>query len=152
MVVIAPDVQPGDIRVAFTHGVTSYVIEGEAIPFLGTCLAEVIVNSAKGMNCLAPTAATVLVNRIQATTRRNAGTILSRRTVPHPEGQPLTTREASIMHMLASGSSISEVATQLCLSKYTIRNNMSHIFAKLGVHRQPEAVLAWIRHRQHGGR
>ena len=58
--------------------------------------------------------------------------------------QPLTPRERDIMTLLASGFSIREIAEDLAIGGKTVRNYLSNIYRKLGVHRQAEALIRWL--------
>jgi PAS domain S-box-containing protein len=59
------------------------------------------------------------------------------RPLPH-----LTQRQHEILELLAAGQSTAEMATQLTLSKETIRNHLRNIFRELQVHTRPEAIAA----------
>jgi DNA-binding NarL/FixJ family response regulator len=144
VVAIAPDLRHGDVCLALTHGVTSYLVESEPTPFLGSCLAEVIARTAAGMSCLTPAAATVLLDRARSVPRRPAAVTHTGTTAPDHGIEALTARETQILRAIADGSSVTEAAERLSLSRQTVRNNLSRIYAKLRVRRQPEAVLAWL--------
>jgi PAS domain S-box-containing protein len=59
------------------------------------------------------------------------------RPLPH-----LTNRQQEILELLAAGHSTAEMATQLTLSKETVRNHLRSIFRELQVHTRPEAIAA----------
>jgi DNA-binding NarL/FixJ family response regulator len=48
------------------------------------------------------------------------------------------------MTLLASGFSIREIAEDLAIGGKTVRNYLSNIYRKLGVHRQAEALIRWL--------
>ena len=52
----------------------------------------------------------------------------------------LTSRELDILGRLAAGQSGATIADDLHISRLTARNHIQHIFAKLEVHSQSEAV------------
>ncbi len=63
---------------------------------------------------------------------------------------PLSSREMSILHLIARGASNKEIARELSISRQTVKNHMSSILRKLAVNdRTQAAVLAlrrgWIR-------
>ncbi len=58
---------------------------------------------------------------------------------PFPE---LTDRERELLELLAQGRSNAAIARVLFLSLKTVRNRVSTIFAKLGVHDRPAAIIA----------
>ncbi|MEP6891357.1 MAG: LuxR C-terminal-related transcriptional regulator, partial [Nitrospirota bacterium] len=53
---------------------------------------------------------------------------------------PLTSRERDVLAAARSGASISAIATHLALSEGTVRNHLSTIIQKLGVHNRVEAA------------
>ena len=53
---------------------------------------------------------------------------------------PLTSRERDVLAAAQSGTSIAAIAAQLVLSEGTIRNHLSTIIQKLGVHNRAEAA------------
>ncbi|MFZ0545353.1 MAG: response regulator transcription factor [Candidatus Promineifilaceae bacterium] len=53
---------------------------------------------------------------------------------------PLTEREAEILHLIAAGLSNKEIAAQLSLSTNTVKMYASQLYQKLGVGRRTEAV------------
>ncbi|KLI76303.1 MULTISPECIES: response regulator transcription factor [Lacticaseibacillus] len=56
------------------------------------------------------------------------------------ESDPLTDRELAVLAEVASGLSSKQIAASLFLSEGTVRNYLSAIFSKLGVHNRIEAV------------
>jgi DNA-binding NarL/FixJ family response regulator len=69
---------------------------------------------------------------------------------PNEMFAPLSTREMSILHLIARGASNKEIARELSISRQTVKNHMSSILRKLAVNdRTQAAVLAlrrgWIR-------
>jgi DNA-binding NarL/FixJ family response regulator len=146
VIVVAPDIQWDDLGLALGHGAANYVIEGETPPGMGSCLAEMIVNTAAGMSLLAPRAATMLVKSWVA--HREPRESARTDTVP----VSLTNREMEVMRLIADGYSPPEIAELMSLNPRTVRNHLSRIYAKLHVNRQSEALLAWLglplRHRE----
>ncbi len=53
---------------------------------------------------------------------------------------PLTSRERDVLAVARSGASISAIAARLALSEGTVRNHLSTIIQKLGVHNRGEAA------------
>jgi DNA-binding CsgD family transcriptional regulator len=52
-----------------------------------------------------------------------------------------------ILQHIAQGQSNSDIAEQLSLSKATIQNYVSNIYAKLGIETRAEAMLYAMRHK-----
>ncbi len=72
---------------------------------------------------------------------------------PAPDAEPiggaptLTPREWEILQHLAQGQSNSDIADQLSLSKATVQNYVSNIYAKLGIETRAEAMLYAMRNK-----
>lgn len=67
---------------------------------------------------------------------------------------PLTDRELQVIQLLGEGCSNKETAAVLNISDQTVKNHISHIFAKLGVNDRTSAVLmaisnGWIKNTDH---
>ena len=61
--------------------------------------------------------------------------LVALRPLPH-----LTQRQQEILELLAAGRSTAEMATQLTLSRETVRNHLRSVFRELQVHTRPEAI------------
>ena len=68
---------------------------------------------------------------------------------PGPSGPPpdgLTTREAEVLALLASGLSNAEIAQRLYLSHATVKTHINRIFAKTGARDRAQAVRYAYQH------
>ena len=80
-------------------------------------------------------------------TQRRGGTVVAD---PSPELEyntqsPLTGRELEILKLIALGKTNKETAVELQISQQTVKNHISHIFAKLEVNDRTSAVLIAMR-------
>ncbi len=57
----------------------------------------------------------------------------------------LTRRELEVLKLVAKGRSTAEVAERLCISRFTVRNHVRNIFAKLSVHSRTGALSLALR-------
>jgi len=64
---------------------------------------------------------------------------------PQARRPPLTRREREVLEHLAAGQSTEAIAEGLCVSPRTVRNHVTNILDKLGVHSRLEAVTFAIR-------
>ena len=60
-------------------------------------------------------------------------------------GEPLTSREAGVLNLLAKGRSNQQIAQELNIAEATVRTHVSHILDKLGVSNRVEAALHALR-------
>ena len=67
---------------------------------------------------------------------------------PDPASWFLTRREVEVAELVADGRTNAEIARDLGLSLYTVKNHVSHILAKLGAQSRTEAAAALFRSRQ----
>lgn len=56
-------------------------------------------------------------------------------------GVPLTPRERSLLGLLTEGCTNRQMADRLHLSEKTVRNQLSTLFAKLGIGRRSQAAV-----------
>jgi DNA-binding response OmpR family regulator len=82
-----------------------------------------------------------LVARVRSLARRlpSAGPGAAAREQPE---HALTARELEVLALAAEGLAQKQVAQKLSISRKTVGTHMSHIFEKLGVHSQGQAVAA----------
>ncbi len=58
----------------------------------------------------------------------------------------MTPREHDVLSLLCQGLDDAEIASELGLSRYTVRNQVAGIYSKIGVHRR-SSVIVWARER-----
>lgn len=58
----------------------------------------------------------------------------------------LSRRETEILHLVAEGQSNKEIAAVLGISDQTVKNNITSLLRKLGVHDRTQAVIHALRH------
>ncbi|WP_138733417.1 response regulator [Modestobacter excelsi] len=79
-----------------------------------------------------------------AVTRRLLAAYAARR-VPDPAllrlADPLTEREADVLHALADGLSTGQIASSLRVAPETVKTHVKRILTKLGVHDRTQAVV-----------
>ena len=105
-----------------------YVLKDEALDSLVTAIRAV----AAGESWLS--------QRIAAQLARKAIT-----PPPPDRAATLTDREREVLRQLALGFSNDDIAERLFISKRTVQNHVSNVYAKLGLESRAEAVLFAIR-------
>ncbi len=63
------------------------------------------------------------------------------KTCPLPEGERLTRRQQKVLSLLGEGLSNREIAERLGIGEKTVRNHVSTLFDKLGVHSRARAIV-----------
>jgi DNA-binding NarL/FixJ family response regulator len=56
----------------------------------------------------------------------------------------LTAREREVLNLLARGLSNREIAEELVITNKTVKNHLSRIYEKIGVHSRAEAIALWL--------
>ena len=56
----------------------------------------------------------------------------------------LTAREREVLNLLARGMSNAGIAEELVITNKTVKNHLSRIYEKIGVHSRAEAIALWL--------
>ncbi|MFP4321320.1 MAG: response regulator [Anaerolineales bacterium] len=126
-IVLTSFVEEDMVQTALAAGATGYLLKDAG----AQDLYNAIQRAYGGQTMLAPEATQVLV---QATTR------------PPKLGHDLTAREIEILQHLVHGLSNSEIGEKLFISRSTVKNHISSIFAKLQTDSRTEAAALAIQH------
>ena len=94
-------------------------------------IADAVLACARGENVVPPDVAAGLVSEIRL--RRQSDT------------PALTPREQEILHLIAAGKSLPEIATELYLGLTTVKTHAQHLYDKLGVSDRAAAVAVAMR-------
>jgi DNA-binding NarL/FixJ family response regulator len=119
-----------DVLEALLAGATGYLVKGTE----PGALVAGIRAAAAGDALLSPGLAMKLLGRVQA-----AAPVAAR------DGALLSDREVDVLRLLASGKANVDIARELFLSPYTVRNHISSILAKLQIANRTEAAAYAIR-------
>ena len=119
-----------DVLEALLAGATGYLVKGTE----PGALVAGIRAAAAGDALLSPGLATTLLGRVQA-----AAPVATR------DGAMLSERELDVLRLLAAGKANVDIARELFLSPYTVRNHISSILAKLQIANRTEAAAYAIR-------
>jgi two-component system response regulator DegU len=114
------------------NGATGYVLKDEALE----SLTNAVRAAARGQSWLSPTVASQVVRRAVDQTPAQP------KSAP---GEDLTPREFQVLQLLAKGLDNAAIAKQLTVTKRTVQNHISNMYAKLGVSSRTEAMLYAIR-------
>lgn len=112
LVVVCPDVRPGELRVALAAGVRGVVREDELASALGPCVEAV----------------------------RTGQVCVPRREARQVEPAALSPREKQVLGLVVLGCMNGQIAERLFLAESTVKSHLSSAFGKLGVSSRNEAV------------
>ena len=119
-----------DVLEALLAGATGYLVKGTA----PAALVAGIRAAAAGDALLSPGLAPKLLGRMQAVAP-----------VAARSGALLSERELEVLRLLAAGKANADIARELFLSPYTVRNHISSILSKLQIANRTEAAAYAIR-------
>ena len=143
--------EPAVVSQALRTGATGYLVHGS---FQSSELAVAIRDTAVGRARLSPSAAAVLLARLDGT-GADGPSHGERAGTGRPAGEPvldagvlrrsrLSRREVEIARLLVRGMSNGEVAGTLFIEEKTVKNHINRLFAKLSVATRPAAIAALL--------
>jgi two-component system nitrate/nitrite response regulator NarL len=94
-------------------------------------IADAVLACARGENVVPPDVAAGLVSEIRLRKQTDA--------------PALTPREQEILHMIAAGKSLPQIAKELYLGLTTVKTHVQHLYEKLGVSDRAAAVASAMR-------
>lgn len=103
-------------------------------------LADAVRSASRGDSPLQPSVARKLLRRL----RENPGE-LERRNAPVSTADLFTGRELDVVRLLGTGRTNREIAEKLSLTEGTVKNYISAILAKTGLHDRTQAALFSVR-------
>lgn len=108
-------------------GANGYILKDSAAPNLLAAIRDVC----KGGSYLSPRMLSQLVDDFRGRVKGGA---------PQPRFATLTVRERQVLKMLAEGSSVKEIATDLTLSTKTVEAHKFNLMHKLDIHNKAQLV------------
>ncbi|ANS67628.1 putative two-component system response regulator [Streptomyces lincolnensis] len=146
------------VREALRRGADGYLVHGE---FTADQLVTAVRDVRQGRPHFTPTAAGTLLAQLRATLPEpfrpqmnpldSPGSFSKTPSRLQPsmgqssrEGFRLSTREAEIMDLIASGMSNQQIAAMCFISQKTVKNHINRIFAKLHSASRSEATAKWL--------
>jgi DNA-binding NarL/FixJ family response regulator len=79
------------------------------------------------------------------TKRVSSDNHLAKQTRPSPDSLELTTREKDVLRLLVGGADNAAIGLELSISRHTVKQHVTNIFEKLGVHSRVEAAVFAVR-------
>jgi DNA-binding NarL/FixJ family response regulator len=134
VLVLAGDTDSGAVAVALSAGATGYLICGE---FAAEELISAVVAAAEGWSHLSPSA----VRAVAGFFRMDSRPIPTQRS---RTSNGLSYREVQVMEHIVRGLDNAKIAGLLCISEKTVKNHISHIYAKLRTTTRAESIARWL--------
>ncbi|WP_438752931.1 response regulator [Pararhizobium sp. O133] len=117
-----------DVMGALSKGAKAYVLKGVG----SRALADIVRSVAAGETYVSPTLSARLLSDMSSSATASPQ--------PNPLAD-LTSREQEVLNLVAEGLSNKRIALRLGVHEKTIKQHMTHIFAKLGTSNRTEAAM-----------
>ncbi|CAN7700632.1 response regulator transcription factor [Rhizobium sp. LjRoot98] len=117
-----------DVMSALSKGAKAYVLKGVG----SRILADIVRSVDAGDTYVSPSLSARLLSDM------SSSEALAKRGNPIDN---LTTREQEVLNLVAEGLSNKRIALRLSVHEKTIKQHMTHIFAKLGISNRTEAAM-----------
>jgi two-component system nitrate/nitrite response regulator NarL len=117
-----------DVMNALGKGAKAYVLKGVG----SRALADVVRSVAAGETYVSPTLSARLLSDMSS--------VAQAAPQPNPIAE-LTNREYEVLNLVAEGLSNKRIAMRLGVHEKTVKQHMTHIFAKLGASNRTEAAM-----------
>ena len=145
------------VKEALRRGANGYLVHGE---FTAAQLVDAVRDIKDGKPHFTPTAANALLTQLRTANDSHQHTDYG--TPPPSNGKPLSqvqpsvgqsssrarfqlsTREAEIMDLIASGMTNHQIAAACFISEKTVKNHINRIFAKLHSTTRAQAAAKWL--------
>ena len=106
-------------------------------------LADAVRAASRGEAPLQPSVARKIIGRLRSGALSGSPPLAE----VMPTGESLSERELAILRLLGQGASNRRIAESLALTEGTVKNYISTILAKTGLHDRTQAALFAVRHR-----
>lgn len=125
-----------DVRVieALAAGAHGYLVKGDPVPVMQERLAAVL----RGEPVVSPVIARRVLKEFLEASARSSADVPSR--LVDGDSSHLTQREHDVLHQIATGRTVAEVARLLDVSTNTVKTHLKSIYVKLGVRTRVRAV------------
>ncbi|CAL9527173.1 Transcriptional regulatory protein DegU [Streptomyces sp. enrichment culture] len=129
------------IRETLLLGAGGYLVHGE---FTADDLVRAVRDVRDGRAHFTPTAAGALLAELRASSQPQRTVAQSPERLHNSVLFGLSSREAEIMDLIASGMSNQQIAAACFISEKTVKNHINRIFAKLHSTTRSEAIARWL--------
>lgn len=134
VVMISATDQDRDIYEAIQAGVSGYVVKDDK----PEAMIQAVQSAAEGKGYLPPLIAKRVLQGV-------AGSMNGYKDSKAKTSTPLTSREISVLRLMAEGRRHKEIARDLCISERTVGNHVNSIYNKLGIYDRAQAIVYAIK-------
>jgi DNA-binding NarL/FixJ family response regulator len=134
IVMISASDDDREIYESIQAGVNGYVVKDDK----PDAMLQAIENASEGKAYLPPLIAKRVLEGVAGVMNGERGSV--------NRGQmPLSSREVSVLRLVAEGKRHKEIARELCISERTVGNHVGSIYNKLGIDNRSQAIIYAIK-------
>jgi DNA-binding NarL/FixJ family response regulator len=134
VVIISATDHDREIYEAIQAGVSGFVVKDDK----PEAMVEAVRNAAEGKAYLPPHIAKRVLDGV-------AGSLSGRKNALNRGNVPLSSREVTVLRLVAEGRRHKEIARELCISERTVGNHIASIYNKLGIDDRSQAIVYAIK-------
>jgi two-component system response regulator DegU len=134
VVIISATDHDREIYEAIQAGVSGFVVKDDK----AEAMLEAVQNAAEGKAYLPPQIAKRVLDGV-------AGSMAGRKNAMSKGSIPLSSREVTVLRLVAEGRRHKEIANELCISERTVGNHIASIYNKLGIYDRSQAIVYAIK-------
>jgi DNA-binding NarL/FixJ family response regulator len=143
MVVLTVSAENADVMAALAAGACGYLLKDTPVDRLAPSIRQ----AAEGNMLLSSEVAQGLTTYVRSSTETEVAATTATAEKPNAEGRPpaLTAREEAVLRLIAQGADNVAIGLELSISPHTVKQHVTNIFEKLGVHSRVQAAVYAVR-------
>jgi two-component system NarL family response regulator len=143
MVVLTVSAENADVLAALAGGACGYLLKDTPADLLAPSIRQ----AAEGHMLLSSEVAQGLTAYVRSSTETEvvATTATTAEPIGEPRPPPLTAREEAVLRLITQGADNVAIGLELSISPHTVKQHVTNIFEKLGVHSRVQAAVYAVR-------
>jgi DNA-binding NarL/FixJ family response regulator len=143
MIVLTVSTENADVLAALAAGACGYLLKDTPVDLLAPSIRQ----AAEGHMLLSAEVAQGLTDYVRSSTETELGATTAATAKPNAEGLPpsLTAREEAVLRLITQGADNVAIGLELSISPHTVKQHVTNIFEKLGVHSRVQAAVYAVR-------
>jgi two-component system NarL family response regulator len=143
MVVLTVSAENADVLAALAGGACGYLLKDTPADLLAPSIRQ----AAEGHMLLSSEVAQGLTAYVRSSTETEvlATTATTAKREAEPRPPPLTAREEAVLRLITQGADNVAIGLELSISPHTVKQHVTNIFEKLGVHSRVQAAVYAVR-------
>jgi two-component system, NarL family, nitrate/nitrite response regulator NarL len=140
-VVLTVSVDDTDVLAALAAGACGYLLKDTPVDRLASSIRQ----AAEGHMLLSNEVARGLTAYVRSSTQTEAPATPAAESRSEEQAPELTPREEAVLRLIAQGADNVAIGVELSISPHTVKQHVTNIFEKLGVHSRVQAAVYAVR-------